>query len=285
MRGVDLAWLACCGAGGCLALPDTPFDNPCDPANGGCAAAPRCSGTEDEHGVCWVPVVGGVYRLGLGEVDAGDPWAPSHQVELSPFRFMAWEASNAQVAGAVAAERPRPDGTPEDYASAGIWAHHPAAGVSHEEATAWCAGIDGRLPTEAEWEAAAGGRVGRPPRIYPWGGGLADCEHVRFAGCGEGPVAPDGLADGCTESGVCHLAGNVAEWVSDGFDAGYYGDLAALDPPAKDPTGPAAGGERQARGGSFASDASAVTTYHRQAAGEARSAAIGFRCVLPGGGS
>jgi serine/threonine protein kinase/formylglycine-generating enzyme required for sulfatase activity len=45
---------------------------------------------------------------------------------------------------------------------------HPVRGVTWDQAAAYCASRNKRLPTEAEWEAAGRG-PGPAPRLYPWG--------------------------------------------------------------------------------------------------------------------
>lgn len=44
---------------------------------------------------------------------------------------------------------------------------HPVVNISWDDAAALCAALDGRLPSEAEWEYSARGRAG--DKVYPWG--------------------------------------------------------------------------------------------------------------------
>jgi len=331
-----LGVFAAAAATGCLALPDTPFDNPCDPAHGaeevpyngidddcdpdtpdddldgdGVAlsddcddnddrrapdqsdACPAdgidndCSGSPDDGGGCWLVVPTGVYRLGQGLAGSADPWAPAHAVELSAFAIAAFETTNGQVlaAGSADVDRATPEGLPTDYATHRDYARHPAVGLSHADAAALCAAAGGRLPSEAEWEAAAGGRIGHPPHTYPWRGALPDCEHARFADCEVGPLPASALPRGCTGgdddpgTGACHLAGNVREWVADRYAADAYAALAAAQPPLLDPAGPDEGSLRVVRGGSWRSPAQGVTTWFREGVEPAGHDDVGFRCV------
>lgn len=96
-----------------------------------------------------------------------------------------------------------------------------------EDAVAFCAYWGMILPTEAQWEHAAKGLAGR---IFPWGDAPPDqtpASCARFQGffmisdtppravnCGDRTPAPvDQPSTGCTPEGVCHLAGNVEEYV------------------------------------------------------------------------
>lgn len=92
-----------------------------------------------------------------------------------------------------------------------------AYGVAFEEARAICKQRGGRLPTEDEWLAAAGGEK---PRRYPWGDTGAVCRRAAWrienGPCATGATGPDTVGahpDGVTPLGVHDLAGNVAEWV------------------------------------------------------------------------
>ncbi len=92
-----------------------------------------------------------------------------------------------------------------------------ANGVSLEQARRYCASKGGRLPTDDEWLAAAGGDR---PRRYPWGDTGAVCRRAAWGlhsgPCGEDADGPDTVGahpEGATPLGIHDLAGNVAEWV------------------------------------------------------------------------
>ncbi len=72
------------------------------------------------------------------------------------------------------------------------FADHPAPESTWRGAVAFCAWRGARLPTEAEWEAAARGKEGR---TYPWGEAPPTPEHAVF-GRGRGETDPVGRRTG-----------------------------------------------------------------------------------------
>jgi formylglycine-generating enzyme required for sulfatase activity len=86
----------------------------------------------------------------------------------------------------------------------------------------------------------------------------------------------DAFPTGASALGVLNLAGNVWEWALDWYDPEYY----AVSP-RQDPAGPAAGTERVARGGAFATDPQFVRAANRLGRDPGRGYDnVGFRCVL-----
>jgi len=110
--------------------------------------------------------------------------------------------------------------------------------------------VGARLPTEAEWEYAA---RGPESRMFPWGNAFAG---TRLNYCAAGPRDKD-VDDGFVETapvgsypsgrgwgGALDLAGNVREWVADGYEQ-YKA------PWQSNPQGPGTGDARITKGGSW----------------------------------
>jgi sulfatase modifying factor 1 len=156
----------------------------------------------------------------------------------------------------------------------------PINNVSWHGANAYCQWVGGRLPTEAEWELAAGGG---DSRIYPWGNELEIGEDgsipAVFAGTFNNLQPVDSLPEGASPFGLHHMAGNVWEWVADGYDPIYYDRS-----PAENPTGPEVSvtDDRVLRGGGYDSPVEDLRLTNRasQRAPEFRLVPnVGFRCV------
>jgi formylglycine-generating enzyme required for sulfatase activity len=100
----------------------------------------------------------------------------------------------------------------------------PVTGVTFFDARAYCLWLsmlsdaEYRLPTEEEWEWAAGGRreeAGRVQKVkeYPWGDKPEPTPKHANYGENEGATTPVGrYPDGATPEGLYDMAGNVWEW-------------------------------------------------------------------------
>ena len=108
----------------------------------------------------------------------------------------------------------------------------PVVGVSWYDAQAYClwlsllSDMEYRLPTEQEWEWAAGGRRGFPNKIlsvkkYPWGDKPEPTPKHANYGNNEGSTTLVGrYPEGATQEGVYEMAGNVWEWIENWFEDG-----------------------------------------------------------------
>jgi formylglycine-generating enzyme required for sulfatase activity len=206
---------------------------------------------------------------------------PRHVVHLSSYWIDRFEVRVADFERCVQAgqcsERPSSEATlrfdHDDY---------PVSRVSWDDARAYCAFRDARLPTEAEFERAARGMSGRR---YPWGElfNQRAGNHGRFgwdvteAADGFLELAPVGsFPAGATPEGVYDLAGNVAEWTSDRYVPTYEAG------PVRDPRGPGIGASnlRVVRGGSYAQARFRLRGAARAFAEPSeRRSSIGFRCA------
>lgn len=146
----------------------------------------------------------------------------------------------------------------------------PVVNVTYHDAAAFCAWLGKRLPSEAEWEAAARGED--PQAVYPTGASL-DHDRANFTGTGGKDryprLAPVGSFPANT-LGLYDMAGNVWEWVADSY---------APHPPKSQV--PVAGGSLNVtKGGGWNSPPLSLRVSNRgRLPAEATSDAVGFRCA------
>jgi serine/threonine-protein kinase len=155
---------------------------------------------------------------------------------------------------------------------------HPVNCVDFNSAAAYCRFRGRRLPTEAEWELAARGPSSRP---FVWGDAAPDCARAcidRNATCR--PAGENVLtcpthkhASDRTPEGAFDLAGNVSEWVADGF--------APKLPGGTDPAGDSGAPLRVVRGGNFVDGPDrARSAWRLGLSPNTALATVGFRCAM-----
>ncbi|WP_437671390.1 SUMF1/EgtB/PvdO family nonheme iron enzyme [Sorangium sp. So ce131] len=177
---------------------------------------------------------------------------------------------------------------PSDEGEAALWSRrcneprgatgHPINCVDYSQAESYCRFRGRRLPTEAEWEIAARGAEGR---AFVWGADEPTCDlacYDRNEGCLQRGAEVATCASGAhpkdrTPEGVYDLAGNVAEWVSDGY---------VFPPPGgENPQGDPAAPLKVVRGASFRDGPDKLSATYRIAAAPVTAHAwIGFRCAM-----
>jgi iron(II)-dependent oxidoreductase len=127
--------------------------------------------------------------------------------------------------------------------------HRPVLHVNWFEAEAYCRWAGRRLPTEAEWEAAAAsaGDLADPKRRFPWGEALPDAARARLDGYALGCCDAAALPAGDSACGCRQMIGNVWEWTASDF--GPYPGF-TLDP-YQDYSRPWFGTHKVLRGGAW----------------------------------
>lgn len=154
-------------------------------------------------------------------------------------------------------------------------ADHPVVGISFCEAAAYALWAGYRLPTEAEWQMAAGWRlrsVVSAHRRYPWGDSL-DRQRCNIWASGHGGTLPvNDCAGGAAPNGALQLTGNVWEWTSS--------DFLCADRDGRPVVGDTL--MKSVRGGAFDTyfPAQATSTFRTGQSCVARCHNVGFRCAM-----
>ena len=190
-------------------------------------------------------IAGGSFAMGSpsSERGRGTDEGPAHEVRISPF-WMAktettWDAydtfafaqaiaragggSAPAPSGADAVTKPTPPYADESFGYGK--GRQPAISMQYHAAMEYCRWLSAvtgriyRLPTEAEWEYAA--RAGTTT-AYSFGGDAASLDtHGWHEGNSGGHPHPVG-GKAPNPWGLYDMHGNVAEWVVDRYDPGFY---------------------------------------------------------------
>jgi iron(II)-dependent oxidoreductase len=162
--------------------------------------------------------------------------------------------------------------------------HRPVVNVCLHEAEAYCRLVRRRLPTEAEWEAAAAGEPGPDGRLaarrrrYPWGDDPPTPERAHLDFRALHAVDVGAFAAGDSAFGLRQMIGNVWEWTAStflpypGFSPDPYAEYSA----------PWFGDHQVVRGGSFATTSRLVRNGFRNFyQPHRRDPWVGFRTCAP----
>ncbi len=150
----------------------------------------------------------------------------------------------------------------------------PVSKISWYEAADYCHLVGKSLPSEAQWERAAGNGNGCE---FPWGNGFDLMSPPARGGLKlhdkafpVGSFSPNG-------NGLYDMAGNVWEWVSDWFSIRYY-----YADTLHNPRGPMSGIMKVRRGGSWSDSVKAMASGYRDWSSPFSRGFtdIGFRCTV-----
>ncbi len=176
----------------------------------------------------------------IGTATGTNREAPVHTVAIDDFWLMTTEVTYRQYRQCVedyACTKPEDDTRWNDP----VYAEHPVANLNWGQANDYADWVGGRLPTEAEWEAAC---RSEDARTYPWGSEDPSDELANFNQA-VGDTTPVGsYPAGATPSGLLDMSGNVWEWTSSVYSPYPY----SKDDGREDPR---SAEDRTVRGGSF----------------------------------
>jgi len=168
--------------------------------------------------------------------EASDDEAPVRQVTVAPFLMARYPVTVAEYERFVnSGGYQKKDWwtaggfgqftEPEEWANQIRYPNRPVTGVSWWEASAYCASIGVRLPSEEEWECA--GRCGREGVRYPWGPEPPNQHRANYGyeGSPQAPTPVGMYPEGATPSGIQDMAGNVWEWTSSWYEKDEYREV------------------------------------------------------------
>lgn len=198
----------------------------------------------------FVPVSGGGFRMGSPETEAGrradegpqhtvtvdDFWMSTLEITWDQFELFLYRETDSEfvtqnrdidltVDGVSGATMPYVNFNKPGY---------PLVNVTQYAASTFCKWLSAktghfyRLPTEAEWEYAS--RAGNEG-AYPFEQGQLG-DYAWYAD-NSGKKPQKGGTKKPNAWGLYDMQGNVAEWVLDGYDAGFYREAGASDNPLR----------------------------------------------------
>ncbi len=241
------------------------------------AFSPAVVAGQDTENMVLIPA--GEFLMGSPEGSGRKDEHPQHKVYLDAFWMDRYEVTGKDFEVYLSRN-------PDQHPTITGWydrqvrpdmAQKPVFGLTWKRCRNYCLWRNKRLPTEAEWERAAAGTEHRP---YPWGDAPPDFTRAHYGKCcfimrGEILKEVGSLKSGQTPEGIFEMAGNIAEWVHDWYDADYY-----QYSPYKNPTGPEKGKYHVVRGGAWNSLVDYMRNAHRYGENDGQDFyGIGCRCA------
>lgn len=228
----------------------------------------------DRDGATMALVPAGTFLQGR---DDGTPEeGPEHKVILGAFYVDQHEVTVRQYAiylretgGKAPASKPAAKGEAASVEADEL----PMVNITAREAKAYCDWAGKRLPTEAQWEAAARTTDGRP---YPWGSNSPIWGRPRTPRQID-PVMSFPLDQ--SPYGIFDLAGNAWEYTKDYYDSHYYQQFKGRV--ADNPTGPAPSRSRTPQVVVKGVSKTWLVSAREGLKADGRFPYVGFRGVLP----
>jgi serine/threonine-protein kinase len=231
-----------------------------------------------KDGMTLVYVPAGNFVMGRGNGQEDEK--PVHTVFLDAYWIDQTEVTNGMYQQCVSDDICEPPSLSRSFTREGYFGNpeydnFPVIYVNWDQAVAYCAWADRRLPTEAEWEKAARGTAGS---LYPWGNESPSLNLAIFNNFTGDTAEVAGYPDGASVYSVMDMAGNVFEWVYDWYDESYYSDS-----PEINPQGPnlLSGSYRVIRGGAWNSLGHFLQSGSRNKLQPSlANYYVGFRCAI-----
>lgn len=199
--------------------------------------------------------------IGLAYITFMDNDKPQQRRWLDPYLIQRTEVTNQRFA-LYAASCAAGSNTAPSTACPAQWKargkpDEPARFLGYAAAAGYCAWINGRLPTEDEWEKAARGSDGR---IWPWGNQPDDTRFMGKATSRQQLARVGSFPAGNSPYGLADMAGNLWELTASAWDDNSH----------------------VMKGGSYLNDLRYVRAASRWSSGDEASGAdyLGFRCAV-----
>ena len=179
----------------------------------------------DTEMVC---IESGFFSQGNDSLDALDNERSSHQVNLDTYYIDRYPVTCGQYRSFIESggyqnalwwseagwrwQKNQQVTKPLYWADEPRWDDRPVCGVSWYEADAYARFVGKRLPTEAEWEKAAGDST------YPWGEDTPTDRHCNHNNAVSQTTPVNAYPDGQSSYGCYDMLGNVWEWTATVFE-------------------------------------------------------------------